>query len=131
MMRTTHAWLGAVSLFSVVALVGCSVEIPTGDQSGALGSGLSCDIDDDCLAGEECDDNICKLHGGDDATDDNGAGGDDSASSSSSSSSSSGGTCVADVDCAGGEECEDGVCKPHGGAGGDDNGAGGDDSASS
>ncbi|MBL9021361.1 MAG: hypothetical protein JNL21_04145 [Myxococcales bacterium] len=131
----SQSFLGALSFFSILSLAACGVDAPTGDQSGALGSGLSCDLDDDCLAGEECDDNVCKLHGGDDATDDNGAGGDDSASSSTSSSS--GGVCVTDVDCAGGQECEDGLCKPHGGgvddngAGGDDNGAGGDDSASS
>ena len=80
-----------------------------------LSVGDACVIDDDCGAGLECDDAVCKEHGGDDddGADDDGG---------------SGVACTADSDCAAGEECDDGFCKLHGGDdpaddAGDDDGA--------
>ena len=125
---------GALALLSV-GLVACSVEDPTGNAGSAvLGSGLSCTADADCLSGEECDDSVCKIHiedasdddgaGGDDTgVDDHGIGGDDGVGGEDDNGGAggddavpSGTVCASDADCAAGEECNDGVCRLHGGA---------------
>ncbi|MEZ4358556.1 MAG: hypothetical protein R3B48_00130 [Kofleriaceae bacterium] len=93
------------------------------------GSGLSCATDADCEAGEECDDGVCKLHGsvceddgdtdtdtdGDTDTDTDGDTDTDTDGDTDGSGSGSGASCSVDANCAGGEECDDGRCKPHGG----------------
>jgi len=115
------SWLlaGFLSLFSATA---CSVDVPTGDDRGALGSGLSCSVDADCPQGEECEDAVCKLHDGsdddsanDDSTDDNGVGGDGAGGDGAGGDDGLGAACTLDTDCAGGLECEHGACQPHGG----------------
>jgi hypothetical protein len=71
-------------LFASASLLACDVVVdPTGSDTGTntgaiQGSGAACEIDTDCpSANEECEDNVCKLHGGD--GDEDGAGGDDAA----------------------------------------------------
>jgi hypothetical protein len=115
----SRSWFANVILLSSFALPACfsgASGDPLGKQRGAVqSSGLVCVADADCLTGEECDDHLCKLHGGGDDSS-TGAGGDDSSTSSGGddSSTSSGAACVSDAECAVGEECDDGACKPHG-----------------
>ncbi len=74
-LRLSSAFYLLVASTSFFACGG--VDDPTGSNTGAIqGSGAACQVDSDCpFATEECEDNVCKLHGGDE----DGAGGDDAA----------------------------------------------------
>lgn len=91
----------------------------TAQNSGAAScpsSGAACTADADCPANEECEDGACKAHGGDDCVEDDGVdddGVDDGADDNGEDPQ--GGECTVDTDCGSGLECEDGLCKPHGG----------------
>jgi Cys-rich repeat protein len=107
---------------------------PTGNANSAVLGAGSPAADADCLSGEECDDSVCKIHiedasdddgaGGDDTgVDDHGIGGDDGVGGADDNGGAggddavpSGTVCASDADCAAGEECNDGVCRLHGGA---------------
>lgn len=109
---TRSMFLSVLFSFSVAACAG----LGTGqDDQNSLGasdcdrqaSGQTCQVDADCGQGEECEDGVCKLHGGAcDGDSDDGSG----------SGDGSGGQCTTDAQCPSGQECEDGLCKPHGGA---------------
>ncbi|MBL8740707.1 MAG: hypothetical protein JNK04_06430 [Myxococcales bacterium] len=108
-----------LALVASVSFVACDVvDDPTGSGSGAIqGSGAVCQQDSDCpSADEECDDNICKLHGGDGVED--GAGGDDAAGHDAGDDNG--------VDAAGHDAGDDNGVDAAGHDAGDDNGAGGE-----
>ena len=105
------------ALFLLVAsasFLACDVVVdPTGSNTGAIqGSGAACEVDSDCPSvTEECEDNVCKLHGGDE----DGASGDDAGDDDDG------------VDAAGHDAGDDNGIDAAGHDAGDDNGAGGDD----
>lgn len=88
----------------------------------AQSSGAACTADADCAADEECDDGKCKLHecndsADDDANDDNGTDPDDPNDDNGNDPGGGSAQCTVNADCASGLECEDGICKAHGGGG--------------
>lgn len=140
-----------LTLFGVALIsfaVGCGGVDPSSIDSSAAaargreaaaGSGAACVVSADCPATEECEDRICKSHGGggaDDAVnghpsgggaddpadlpDDNGGNGADDVAdlpddNGTDATTGTGTACTFDADCATGNECEDGFCQPHGG----------------
>jgi hypothetical protein len=128
----------------------CKAHGGNGGKSKLL-SNVACSADSECGSGE-CDDGLCKAHGGDDdgshdggsddaeddahddqpctdgGTDDRGHDGADDADAGPAGSDAGvlGGqrACSTDSDCTGGFECDDGLCKAHGGGAEDTRGHG-------
>lgn len=128
-MRLTTLLLA--SLLSACTTLGFEDGSLSGSGSGSgscddTASGLTCSVDADCPADEECEHGTCQLHGsctedgpdgGTDDDDDGGSDDDDGGADDDDGGSDDpqGTECVADADCTGGLECEDGFCVPHGG----------------
>jgi hypothetical protein len=123
------ALVAAAGLCFTLALAGCSSGDLGSSSSSVSGVGDTCVQDGDCNATLECEHGTCQPHDRNDdradagRDDDDDEPGDDDDDEHAAPDGGVQVACQVDTDCAGGQECDDGFCKAHGGDDGGDDGS--------